>query len=89
MPGVIAPSSGGLTYTQVIDIFANVGKRASIVGFDLVEFYRPADIGRLTALSAARLIVNVIGQMYRQRLTNGDGPFTANRLRHFCIKSSA
>jgi agmatinase len=67
MPGVIAPSPGGLTYTQVIDIIAGVGKRATIVGFDLVEFYPPADLGNLTALTAGRLIVNVIGQLARQR----------------------
>ncbi|MFN7092031.1 MAG: arginase family protein [Allorhizobium sp.] len=67
MPGVIAPSPGGLTYTQVIDIIAGVGKRASIGGFDLVEFYPPADRGGLTALTAARILVNVIGQVARQR----------------------
>lgn len=66
MPGVIAPSPGGLTYTQVIDIIAGLGKRASIGGFDLVEFYPPADLGGLTALTAARLLVNVIGQVARQ-----------------------
>ena len=67
MPGVIAPSPGGLTYTQVIDIISGVGKRASIGGFDLVEFYPPADHGGLTALTAARILVNVIGQVARQR----------------------
>jgi agmatinase len=66
MPGVIAPSPGGLTYTQVIDIIAGVGKRATIAGFDLVEFYPPADLGSLTALTAGRLLVNVIGQVARQ-----------------------
>lgn len=67
MPGVIAPSPGGLTYTQVIDLIAGVGRRARIAGFDLVEFYPPADIGNLTALTAARLLVNVIGQVARQK----------------------
>lgn len=66
MPGVIAPSPGGLTYTQVIDLISETAKRARICGFDLVEFYPPADLGSLTALTAARLIVNVIGQLARQ-----------------------
>ncbi|WP_313665475.1 arginase family protein [Shinella sp.] len=65
MPGVIAPSPGGLTYTQVIDIIAGVGNRARIAGFDVVEFYPPADLGSLTALTAARFLVNVIGQVAR------------------------
>ena len=67
MPGVIAPSPGGLTYTQVIDIIAEVGKRARIGGFDLVEFYPPRDLGSLTALTAARLLVNLIGHIARER----------------------
>lgn len=66
MPGVAAPSPGGLTYTQVIDLIAGVGKRGNIAGFDLVELYPPADIGALSALTAARLLVNAIGAIVRQ-----------------------
>jgi agmatinase len=66
MPGVAAPTPGGLTYTQVIDLITGVGQRARIAGFDLVEFYPPADIGGLSALTAARLLVNVIGAIVRQ-----------------------
>ena len=36
--GVAARTPGGLTYTQVIDLIAGLGRRARIVGFDLVEF---------------------------------------------------
>ncbi|MCX8567855.1 agmatinase [Aminobacter sp. MET-1] len=66
MPGVAARTPGGLTYTQTIDLIAGVGKRARIVGFDLVEFYPPADIDGLTAATAARLLVNAIGVIVRQ-----------------------
>ncbi len=66
MPGVAARAPGGLTYTQTIDLIAGVGKRARIVGFDLVEFYPPADIDGLTAATAARLLVNAIGAIVRQ-----------------------
>ncbi|MGX8007602.1 agmatinase [Mesorhizobium sp. ORM8.1] len=66
MPGVAAPTPGGLTYTQAIDLIAGLGKRARIVGFDLVELYPPADIGGLSALTAARLLVNAIGTIVRQ-----------------------
>jgi agmatinase len=44
MPGVAARIPGGLTYTQVIDLIAGLGRRARIAGFDLVELYPPADI---------------------------------------------
>lgn len=66
MPGVAARTPGGLTYTQAIDLIAGIGKRAKIAGFDLVEFYPPADIDNLSALIAARLLVNVIGTIARQ-----------------------
>ncbi|TSD85513.1 agmatinase [Mycobacterium sp. KBS0706] len=66
MPGVAARTPGGLTYTQAIDLIAGLGRRAGIVGFDLVELYPPADIDGLSALIAARLLVNAIGTIVRQ-----------------------
>ncbi len=66
MPGVWARTPGGLSYTQAIDLIAGVGKRARIAGFDLVELYPPNDVGNLSALTAARLIVNAIGAIVRQ-----------------------
>ncbi len=66
MPGVAARTPGGLTYTQIIDLIAGVGKRAQISGFDLVELYPPSDVDGLSALTAARLVVNAIGTIVRQ-----------------------
>ncbi len=66
MPGVAARTLGGLTYTQTIDLIAGLGRRAQIAGFDLVELYPPADTNGLSALTAARLVVNVIGAVVRQ-----------------------
>ncbi|MBA8880927.1 agmatinase [Phyllobacterium myrsinacearum] len=66
MPGVAARTPGGLTYTQVIDLIAGLSRRARLVGFDLVEFYPPADIAGISALTAARIIVNAIGTIVRQ-----------------------
>ncbi|OSQ45372.1 agmatinase [Thalassospira sp. MCCC 1A01428] len=67
MPGVAARTPGGLGYTQVIDLIAGAGTRARIAGFDLVELYPPADINGISALVAARLLVNAIGTIVRQR----------------------
>lgn len=66
MPGVAARTPGGLTYTQAIDLIAGTGRRGGIAGFDLVELYPPADVDGLSALTAARLIVNAIGAIVRQ-----------------------
>lgn len=63
---VAARTPGGLTYTQVIDLIGGISKRGRIAGFDLVELYPPADIDNLSALTAARLVVNVIGAIVRQ-----------------------
>lgn len=66
MPGVAARTPGGLTYTQAIDLIAGVGKRSRLAGFDLVELYPPADINGVSALTAARILVNVIGAVVKQ-----------------------
>ena len=66
MPGVAARTPGGLSYTQVIDLIAGLAGHADIAGFDLVEFYPPADPEGLTALTASRILVNVIGAIVRQ-----------------------
>lgn len=66
MPGVAARTPGGLTYTQVIDLIAGISKRARIAGFDLVELFPPADIDGMSALTAARIVVNAIGSIVRQ-----------------------
>ncbi len=66
MPGVIAPTPGGLTHPQIIDLIAALGHHARIAGFNLVEFYPPADVGNQSALVAARILVNVIGAVVRQ-----------------------
>lgn len=66
MPGVAAPTPGGLSYTEAIDLIAGAGRRATIAGFDLVELYPEADAGGLTALTAARLVINAIGAIVRR-----------------------
>ncbi|OKH88233.1 agmatinase [Thalassospira sp. TSL5-1] len=66
MPGVAARTPGGLTYMQVIDLIAGIGKRTRIAGFDLVEFYPPNDMDGISALVASRLLVNAIGAIVRQ-----------------------
>jgi agmatinase len=66
MPGVAGRAPGGLTYQQAIDLIAGAGRRGRLAGFDLIEYLPGADINGLTALTAARLIVNAIGHIVRQ-----------------------
>jgi agmatinase len=66
MPGVAGRSPGGLSFQQAIALIAGVSQRGRLVGFDLIEFQTLADISGVTALTAARLVVNAIGRIVRQ-----------------------
>jgi len=65
MKAVIAPTPGGLTYTQVIDLIAGVAEKATLCAFDLIEFIPERDRDGLSALTAARVLVNAVGAMTR------------------------
>jgi agmatinase len=66
-PGVAAPTPGGLSYAQVIDLIAGVGRRGSVVGFGVFELAPERDPSGLSALTASRILVNAIGVIARQR----------------------
>lgn len=66
MPGVAARTPGGLSYHQTIGLIEGVSRRGRLAGFDLIELQTDADINGITALTAARLLVNAIGRIVRQ-----------------------
>ena len=66
MPAVIAPAPGGLTYWQAIGILRGIAAKARIAAFDIVEFVPERDVAGLGALTAARIIINVLGLTARQ-----------------------
>jgi agmatinase len=68
MPGVIAPVPGGLTYWQAVGILHGIAAKARIAGFDIVEFVPERDVAGLGALTAARIIANVLALLARQLL---------------------
>jgi agmatinase len=72
MPGVLAPAPGGLTYWQAIGILHGIAAKARIAAFDLVEFVPERDVAGLGALTAARIIVNVLGLLARQAAPASD-----------------
>ncbi len=67
IPGVIGPAPGGMGYWQVVELLHGAAQRARIAAFDLVEFVPQRDIQQQGALVAARLVVNAIGLIARQR----------------------
>ena len=66
MPAVMAPTPGGLSYTQAIDLVAGVESKCTLVGFDLMEFVPGRDPDGSAAIAAARIMANVIGCLARQ-----------------------
>ncbi len=67
MPAVIGPAPGGLGYWQMVDLLHGLAAKATIAGFDIVEFMPARDIQGLAALTAARIVCNVLGLMARGR----------------------
>ncbi len=65
MPAVNAPMPGGLSYIQVVDLLHRLTKKANVCGFNLVELVPEKDINGLTALTAARIVFNMIGALVR------------------------
>lgn len=66
-PGVIAPSFGGLTYFQAIELLHGIGQRGRIAGMDLVEVAPDRDINGITSALAAHLVLNAVGVLSRNR----------------------
>jgi agmatinase len=66
MPAVIGPAPGGLSYWQALKLMHGIAAKARIAAFDLVELVPERDVAGLGALTAARIIVNILGLVARQ-----------------------
>jgi agmatinase len=65
MPGVLAPTPGGLDWVQVRQLLHGLAGKGPIVGLDLVEMAPARDLRDLTLIYAERLICNFIGATIR------------------------
>lgn len=65
MPAVGAPVPGGLLFRDVVDLIRGIAERGMISGFDLVEYQPAKDLNSITAITATRLLMNVIGTLVR------------------------
>jgi agmatinase len=65
MPGAGAPAPGGLTYYQVVDIVHGLARKGRVVGCDVVELDPTRDANGVAALTAGRIICNLIGALAR------------------------
>lgn len=67
MPAVRAPLPGGLSYRQVVALVHGLAKKTRVRGFLLVEFVPGKDLGGLGALTASRIVFNMIGALARSK----------------------
>ena len=69
MPAVAAPApgGGGVTYNQTVELIHGLVAKVPVVGMDIVEITPKRDLNGITALTAGRLIVNLIGAAVRAR----------------------
>jgi agmatinase len=65
MPAVAAPSPGGASYRQAIDLIKGLIKKGRLVGIDIAEITPSCDINDVSSITAGNIILNVIGAAVR------------------------
>ncbi|MBS4201720.1 agmatinase [Bacillus sp. FJAT-49732] len=69
-PGAGSPSPGGFFYDEVSEILEVVAKKGQVIGFDLVEVNPLYDPTGVTSQIAARLIIDFINFIIREKQLN-------------------
>jgi agmatinase len=71
MPGTGSPSPGGFTYHEVVDLLRGIAAKGDVVGFDFVEVAPVYDQTEVTGQTAARVILDFLGAIFKQRERRG------------------
>jgi agmatinase len=69
--GTGTPSPGGFSYDEVKEMLEIIAKQGDVIGFDLVEVSPPYDPTGVTSLTAARLIMDFIMFILKEREKKG------------------
>lgn len=77
MPGTGSPSPGGFQYHEVVDLLRLIAKKGDVVGFDFVEVAPAYDPTEVTAQTAARVILDFLGAIFKEREARGVLPRAA------------
>ncbi len=65
MPAVEGPAPGGLTFHQTRRLIHGLVGKGRVLGLDIVEITPSRDVNQITAITAGRIIVNLIGAAVR------------------------
>lgn len=60
-PAVAGPAPGGITFLEARALIQGLVRKGRVVGMDVVEITPAVDVNRITAITAGRLFVNLIG----------------------------
>ncbi|MEM6678885.1 MAG: agmatinase [Pseudomonadota bacterium] len=60
-PAVAGPAPGGITWMQARALIQGLVRKGRVVGMDVVELTPAVDVNRISAITAGRLFVNLIG----------------------------
>jgi agmatinase len=71
MPAVAGPAPGGVTYAQMRTLIHGLVRKGRVVGMDIVEITPKRDVNNITAITAGRFIVNLIGMAVRAGYFDG------------------
>ncbi|MDM5454189.1 agmatinase [Peribacillus simplex] len=71
-PGTGTPSPGGLLYDEVNEILHGIAKRGEVIGFDMVEVAPPYDHAGITGQVAARLSLDLLSYVLKEKEKNQD-----------------
>ena len=67
MPGTGSPSPGGFNYHEVVDLLRGIAVKGDVVGFDFVEVAPMYDQTEVTGQTAARVILDFLGAIFKAR----------------------
>ncbi len=65
MPAVAAPAPGGVSFVQMRQLIHGLFAKGRVIGMDIVEIQPMRDVNGITALTAGRLIWNLIAAAVR------------------------
>ena len=65
MPAVAGPAPGGVTYPQMRTLIHGLVAKGRVVGMDIVEITPKRDVNNISAITAGRLMCNLIGMAVR------------------------
>ena len=65
MPAVAGPAPGGVNYPQMRTLINGLARKGRVVGMDIVEITPARDVNGITAITAGRFMVMMIGAAVR------------------------